>query len=295
MSWNALQLCTDQDIGALEPEATDPSRPWKFASWAKQRTEAKRDLRIWLETDFAEIPGVADRVLDRWKPEYLFTYTAGVYSDKTSELSDDEEEDVNLATVFATAGTDRICIGASWEFEGLFIKLLDSVNTTASVLTAKYWGKNQWTAVPSQSDGTIQATGKTLGQSGRISWVLPVDWERRTLNGTGDEYYWIELSVSVTPLSTTTVTQILPIHAPQGLKRVAGYLACYHIFKGLAAGAANPESWLTRSKEYMDQARELYAILREKGGIPLDVNHTGAIEPTTETPQTRPGVTLGRA
>jgi hypothetical protein len=276
MGWTSLTLVTDAAIGRLEPEAVHPSAPWGQTSWPSQRTSAKQDLRIWLEADFADIPGVADRILDRHAPDYVFAYTGAAYSDETAEASDDQEEDLDLSAVFTTAATDRLYVGAVFEFDGLHVKLLDSLNAIASVLTVKYWGPTGWTSLTA-TDGTA-ASGKTFAKTGRITWDVPTDWERRDLNDTGEEYFWIELSVSVALTSGTSATQILPVHAPDALKRIAEYLALYHICHGLAAQSGNPELWDARAEKYLNAARSLYETLKNKGGIPIDVNTDGTID-----------------
>ena len=296
MPWRGLTLVTDADLGNLEPEATHSRRPWGAATWPRQRAEAKRDLKIWLERDFSDrvpMPSVADRVLDRWNPDWVFKYTAAAFSDVTTAARDDNEEDLNLAAALATPASDRIYVGALFEFEGLVLKFLDSVNANASVLTVKYWaGANGgWTAL-SLADGTT-VSGKTCNQTGRVVWTIPADWERRRLNGSGDEYFWVEISVSAALTSGTALTQLLPIAAPDGLKRVATFLALAHIFRGLAAAAADPPSWLDRviNKDhsgYQDRAEELYASLRDGGGIPIDLSQNDAIDPKEETTVRQP-------
>lgn len=281
MGWNGLALVTDADLGAIEPEATHSLRPWGAATWPKARTEAKRDLKIWLERDFAKVPAVTDRILDRWTPDWVYRFTGGTYTDVTTGARDDNEEDVPLATAFTTFGTDRIYLGALYEFEGLALKLLDHLNAIASVLTVKYWAPTGWLSLGA-GDGT-SVSGKTFGQTGRVLWTPPTDWERRRFNGTAEEFYWVELSVSAALTAGTAASQILAVRAPDGLKRVAAYLALGHILRGLAAAAATPEAWLSRVTNdrrtgYHDQAVDLYTQLRDNGGIPLDVNLNEAIE-----------------
>lgn len=292
MSWNRLLLVTDADLGNLEPEATSSDRPWGSATWPRACSEAKRDLKIWIETDFADVPGAPDRILDRWNPSYVFTYTGAAYSDVTAAVSNDTEEDLDLAAALATVGTDRIYVGAGFEFEGVFLKLLDHVNANASVLTAKYWSGNQWVTL-APSDAT-NLTGKTLAQSGRIMWTLPTDWERRRLNGTGDEYYWVEISISGALTSGTKATQILPVREPEALKRVACYLALYHILNGLAQAAANPDAWQKKADTYWEKATALYAAVKGNRALWLDVDNSGSVTPPSETTLGTAGVTLGR-
>lgn len=290
MGWSALSLVSDSEIGQLEPEATAAGGPWGAVTWSSARTEAKRTLKIWLESDFPEVVGVADRVLDKWRADYAFTYVGGAYTDRTTELSDDKESDLTLSSVFVTVANDRIYIGAAWEFEGLAVLLKDALNAVASVLTAKYSGPSGWTSL-SATDGTA-AVGATFAKSGRITWTVPADWQRITLNGTGDEYYWVELSVSAALTAGTKASQILPVRAPDGLKRVAAYLALHHILNGLAAGAAQPQFWQEKADNYLKAASELYGRLKSNSAIWLDLNRTNAV--TQEERVSKP-VFLGRA
>lgn len=290
MGWSGLSLVSDAELGQLEPEATASGAPWGAITWAPARAEAKRSLKIWLESDFPDIVGVADRVLDTWRPDHVFGYTGAQYADLLTAAADDEENDVALATVLATFGTDRLYIGAAWEFEGLAVRMKESLNAIASVLTAKYRGPTGWVSLTA-TDGTA-ASGATFARSGRITWTLPVNWQRERLNGTGDEYYWIELSISAALTAGTKASQLLPMRAPDGLKRVAAYLALHHILNGLAAGAAQPEFWQAKADTYLKSASELYGRLKSASAIWLDLNRTEAI--TQEERVSKP-LFLGRA
>lgn len=290
MGWSALSLVSDAELGQLEPEAVASGGPWGAVTWSAARAEAKRSLKIWLESDFPDVVGVADRVLDKWRADFAFGYTGGSYADVTSAVGDDTEDDLTLSSVLATFGTDRLYIGAAWEFEALAVLMTGTRNAAASVLTAKYLGPVGWTSL-SATDGTATA-GATLAKSGRITWTTPTDWQRERLNGTGDEYYWVELSISAALTSGATVSQILPVRAPDGLKRVAAYLALHHILNGLAAGAAQPEFWQTKADNYLKAASDLYGRLKANSAIWLDLNRTNVV--TQEERVSKP-VTVGRA
>jgi hypothetical protein len=283
MSWAALSLVTDQELGQLEPQAVHVDAPWGSTSWPDQRAEAKRDLKIWLEMDFPEVPGVADRVLDRWAPDYVFGYTAAAYTDITSAASDDTVDDVALKTIFTTAATDKLYVGAAWGFEGIAAVLTGTRNAVASVLTVKYSGPAGW-ATLTASDGTA-VSGATFGQSGRIIWTQPTDWQRQRLNGTGDEYFWIELSVSVALTAGVTASQLLGIRPPDGLKRCAAYLTLGHIYNGLAAASPGEERWRMQSDRYFAMAKDLYVGLKAKAGLWIDLNTSGAVSEAEASPQ----------
>jgi len=294
MSWSGLTLCTDADLGALEPEAI--SGAWKAVTWANQRAEAKRDLKIWLETDYPLVPGVADRIRDTYAPDVVLAYTAGLYTDVTDVAGDLEEEDLTLSGVFATAATDKLYLGFPGEADGLAVKMLDSFNAVASVLTVKYSGAAGWTTLTA-TNGTIATAGKTFSGSGRITWTVPTDWQRRTLHD-DSAYFWIELTVSVALTAGTAITSILQIKPPDGLKRIVAYRALGYIYKNLAAQAPSVDYWGGRAQNqfktgYWDLADALYATMRDKGGIPIDLDQDDVIDPG-ESNITSP-IRIGRA
>lgn len=285
MSWPALALVSDAELGQLEPEATAGDSPWGGVTWPNQRAEAKRDLRIWLELDFPEIVGVADRVLDVWPADYVFGYTSAAYADRTSEARNDTESDLPLAAILATPASDRIYLGAAWTFDGLLAVLTGTKNAAASVLTVKYSGPSGWTTLTSThgiNDGTASG-GATFAQSGRITWTAPTNWQRQRLNGTGDEFFWVELSVSNALTSGVTATQLAAIRPPDGLKRCAAYLTLGHIYNGLAAQAADPERWRNQSDKYFAMAKDLYTGLKGRSALWIDLDHSGTVDPPVET------------
>ena len=146
-----------------------------------------------------------------------------------------------------------------------------------------YWAKDQWQTVPAPADGTVASSGKTLGQSGRVTWAVPTDWERRSLNDTGEEYYWVRLSINNALTSGTAVSHILTIRESHSLTLVHTYLALAYIFGGLARQSTDPEGWRTQATSYRDMAVTLYERLKSKGGIPIDMDLSGGVEPPAET------------
>lgn len=279
MSWTHLTLVTDADLGQLEPEAVASDLPWGRQTWSEARAEAKRDLQIWLESDYPDIVSVTDKIRDRWAPDYVWGYTGAAFTDYTTAANDTNEEDITLATVFGTPASDVLYVGADYEFSGLFLSLLDSLNAQTATLTIKYWDGGAWTSA-SATDGT-SASGKTLAKSGRVTWTLPSNWERRDVNDTGALWFWVQVIVSATLTAGTAANQVLTIRPPNGLKRVAAYLALARVLKGLAPQAANASYWDDRAQYYWNQAEHLYARMREKGGIPIDLDASQSVEPGT--------------
>jgi hypothetical protein len=293
MPWSALTLVTDAELGQLEPEAVHADAPWGATTWANARAEGKRDLKILLESDFSDIENVADKVVDTWRPDWVYSYIASAFTDVTTAAADKTEDDLALGTIFATFGTDRLYIGCASEFEGLRVLMTATVNAIASTLTVKYSGPTGWTAL-TISDGT-SASSKTFSKSGRITWTIPSDWQREQLNGMADAYYWLELSVSAALTAGTSATQLLPIRAHDGLKRVAALLTLSYIFKGLSAAAVEPKDWLDRAVAYRDDALALWGKLKNSAAVWLDLDRDEAIEDGAgETHVSKP-LFLGRA
>ncbi len=279
MSWDSMVIVTDTDLGRFEPEAVHPDQPWGAASWPSEIEQAKRTLRTWVDADNGDIVGASDRLRDRYAMSEAKASTGGSFTDIVTEAADDTEEDIDLAGIYATPASDYIYLGSPFTFTGLFVHLLDSVNGNASTLTVAYWADNQWQSVPSQSDGTA-VSGATFGQSGTVSWARITDWERRSLDGSDEGVYWVRLAVSAGLTAGTAASHLLAKRTPEGLRHVAAFITLSYIMRGFAAQSPEPEEWRTRADDYMNDAQGLYERLRATGGIPLDVNLSGAIEPS---------------
>jgi hypothetical protein len=281
MGWSGLTLVTDAELGVFEPEAINGH--WGATTWPNQRATAKLRLKTWIDQDFARTagPNATDLVRDTFGADKVWGYTASTYTDVTDAAIDDTEDDVTLSDIFATFGTDTLYIGSLTSFDGLDVSMLGTLNANAATLTVKYSGPTGWTSL-TNTDGTA-SSGKTFGKSGRITWTQPSDWQRRTLDNSVDAYYWIELSVSAALTSGTSVGQLLIIKPPDGLKFVCLHLAMGYIALTLAAQAPSVDYWHYKARNqfktgYLDIAERDYADLREKGGIPIDVNQDNVIE-----------------
>jgi hypothetical protein len=148
--------------------------------------------------------------------------------------------------------------------------------------------------MPNAADGTA-VSGATFAQSGRVSWpAMPGDWKRQRVSTSADELFWVELSVG-TALSSgaATAAQIHCVRAPDGLKRVAQLLALYYVLNGLERQAGKPKDWQDKAVAYRQEGIALFQLLKEQGGIPIDINRDNVIT-AAEVVHTGP-VRLGRA
>lgn len=281
MGWAALTLVTDDELATYEPETTNGH--WGPTTWPNQRASAKLELKTWLETDYRATIGddIADRIRDTYAADKLWGFTAATYSDVSTQAADDTENDIDLSTVFVTVSDDRLYIGHPSTFDGIEVSMHGALNTVASVLTVKYSGPSGW-ATLSATDGTSNS-GKAFGQSGRVTWTQPADWQRRTLNNSADAYYWMELSVSAALTAGTSVSQALIVKPPDGLKRVCLLIVMGYITQHLAAQSPSTDYWLFKARNqfktgYLDQAERKYSEMRDKGGIPIDVDGDNQID-----------------
>lgn len=292
--WANLTLCSDADLGALEPQAVAAGSPWGAVTWASARAEAKRELRILVETSFSDTKNAAERILDVHRPDFLLSLIGSAYTDLTAQGTDRYEDDLDLTAIFANSA-NRLYLGADYQFDGIFVLMKDALNIqTPRTLTAKYSGPAGFAALTA-IDGTVVGS-KTLAQSGRITWAsIPADWYRRAVGPyTLEAFYWVELSID-TALSSgaTKAAQILAVRAPDGLKRVATLLALGYVLNGLERQAGKPKDWQDKAAYYREQGLALFQLLKDKGGIPLDVNRDSVLEVAEEV---NPGpVRLGRA
>lgn len=190
MSWHPSDLVSDVDL--TDYEAGILTR-MGVTTWQAKRTKALED---WL---FPIIKGQGFdpyKLRTRYECDGVQGYTGAAYTDFASAAKDTTDDDVNLATIFTTFGSDALYLGSTAPFRGVFFRLLEAVNSVGSVLSVSYWNGN-WESL-TVSDSTAQVSGKTFSAGGSVTWVLPVDWATRKINSVGP-YYWVKLTVSATP------------------------------------------------------------------------------------------------
>jgi hypothetical protein len=190
MSWAPTDLVSDADLTAYESKILTS---FNVSDWAEKR---RRALEDWLAPILRGRGYDLARLRTRFEPEAVLGFTGAAYTDKTAAATDATTDDVDLAAVFATVGTDALYIGSAQPFKGLSLRLLESVSAVASVLSVKYWADG-WTAV-TVTDGTVKTTGKTFSGGGAVTWATPSDWIPRAINDVGP-YYWVKVTVSATP------------------------------------------------------------------------------------------------
>src|SRR5690349_8785389 len=113
MSWHPNDLVTDADLRDYESEIL---KRFGQTSWQARRTKALED---WL---FPILKGQGFdpyALRTRYECDAVYGSTNGTYTDVTSATRDTVEDDLDLAAVFATPGTDALYVGSTQPFRGL--------------------------------------------------------------------------------------------------------------------------------------------------------------------------------
>jgi hypothetical protein len=181
MAWHPNDLVTDVDLTAYENAVLTQ---FGVAGWETKRTKALDD---WLGPILRTQGFQIERLRTRNEADLAYRYTAAAYSDVTSAVRDTTPDDLNLATTFATVGTDALYIGSKQQFRGLSVRMHEGVSAVAAVTTVAYWG-DSWTAL-AIADGTAKTSGKAFSGGGSITWAVPSMWVKRSINGS-DPLYW---------------------------------------------------------------------------------------------------------
>jgi hypothetical protein len=190
MSWHPNDLVTDTDLVAYENGILTN---FNQATWHTKRQKALEDwLGPILRTQGFEI----ERLRTRNEANLVLGFTGAVYTDLTSATRDTTADDLDLAAVFATVGTDCLYIGSKQQFRGLSIRMADTVSAVTAKVTVANWS-DSWKNL-TLTDGTCLASGKSFSGGGAISWSVPSTWVKRSINGT-DPLYWVKVTISATP------------------------------------------------------------------------------------------------
>lgn len=241
MSYHPNDLVSDFDLADYEAGIMSG---FGQTSWQGKRTKALED---WL---FPILKGRGfdpHRLRTRFEPEQVWGYTGSAYSDKTSAAKDTTDDDLNLATIFATVGTDALYIGSKEPFRGLFVRLLDSPSSVAAALSVSYWNGN-WEPL-TVSDGTTQAAGKAFSAGGAVSWLLPADWMTRPIS-TATGYYYVKVTISATP--TGAKAGQIGVIRGSSLRAPATFRTLQLIFQEAPTGGNGP--WKEKADFYKDEA-----------------------------------------
>lgn len=285
MSWHPNDLLTDADLRDYEADILT-----KFGQTNFQGTRTKA-LEDWLFPVLKARGFDPGRLRTRYEPEKVWGYSSAVYTDATAAAKDTTDDDLNLATVFATVGTDALYIGSVEPFRGLFIRMLEAVSAVAGVLSVAYWNGN-WENVL-VADNTQQTTGKPFSGGGAVTWLLPSDWMTRKVS-TSDALYFVKVTISATPTSAKA-SQVSVIRG-SSLRAPATFRTLQLIFQAAPTGQEGP--WREKAEFYKDEADSALQRALQICGGEFDSDSSDVVSATEaeQTPeQVSGGWTLERA
>lgn len=286
MSWAPADLVSDVDLVDYESAILSS---FGASTWQARRTKALED---WL---FPILKGQGFdpfKLRTRAEPTKAFGYTASAYTDLTTATTDTTADDVNLATLFATPGTDALYLGSTQPFRGIFFRLLDTVSSAAAVLSVAYFD-GAWKAL-TIADGTVQTAGRTLSAGGSVTWVLPVDWMTRVVNGS-DPLYWVKVTVSAVP--TGAKAGQVGVIRSSALRAPATFRTLQLIFREAPTGASGP--WQEKADFYKGEADAALQRALAIVGAEFDTDASDLVSPTeagqTSSEASGGGLVLERA
>jgi hypothetical protein len=254
MSYSPNDLTTDLDLLAYEAGILSS---FGKTDWRAKRTKALQD---WLWPQLRGQGFNPTRFRTRYEPDVVASFISPTYADVTGAATNVTADDLNLATVFATVGTDALYVGSSQPFRGLSLRMLAGVTATANVASVAYWN-DAWTSLV-VTDGTQSTSGVSFSKGGAISWATPDDWVVRPVS-TFDRLYWVKVTTTATP-SSATAGQVGVIRASLLTAPVTLWTLALIMLEAPTSGSG---PWAEKRKEYERLAQDaLQRALPSLGG-----------------------------
>ena len=273
MSWHPNDLVSDTDLSSYERTILTG---FGANEWQAKRQKALED---WLFPLLASNGLDPYRLRTRYQPDQVWGVTSSVFSDLTSKAKDRTADTITLNTVLA-AGSDYLAVGAPWQFRGLSIRMLDTVNAVASALTAEIWC-DAWSSV-TVSDGTAATTGKPFSKGGAITWTVPENWVTRPLNGSNDLYF-ARLRVA-TPLTNATKCGQISVIRRSALCAAATLRTLAYIFHEAPTQQDGP--WKEKADWYEQEAQHAWERSLPLLGREFDTETVDDVIDASEATQT---------
>lgn len=276
---NVADVLDELDILALDSEVltTFGSSP----AIVRANLEEKRRVSVedWLYNGLVKRGMSPEAHSIRFAPASALAVTGGTFTDVTAAAGDNSPTTLVMGNILAGAPTDKLYVASPQPMTGLWVTMVDSLNiNTLTVLSAQYWNGGAWSSFNSLVDGTTQTSSIALSGGGRVSWRMPLNWQKRPLDNQTSWRYWIRLTTNQPVSLSTYVNHFLPIRRsrltmPAALKTLA---LLYAESWGIQNG-----QWKEKSEEYgkmADAALETatqslveFLVTEEEAVIPADV------------------------
>lgn len=272
MTWHPSDLVSDADLLAYEPRILTQ---FGAIDWTDLRAKALEDWLLPLLRGAGFDP---QRLRTRYVAESVLGYTSSAYTDLTSAAANTTTGDINLATVLASAN-DRLYIGAAAPFRGVSVRMLDSVSSVSTTLTAALWA-DAWRIV-GVSDGTQMTSGAPFSGGGSLTWRWLSECVTREVNATGP-YYWVRLSLAAAP--TGAVASQIGVIRRSLLTAPVTFRALALIFRAAPLQQEGP--WRDRAEWYEREADAAFQRVVGAIGGEFDTVTEDDVIDTTEAAQT---------
>jgi hypothetical protein len=285
VSFHPNDLIGDEDLLAYEStlEAT-------FArdAWDDKREKALED---WLFPVLRANGYDPERLRTRYEPDQVYGQTAAVFSDLAGAATSATSDDLNLAAVFATPGTDALYIGSARSFRGISLRMVDAVSAVSGTVTVSYWADGWRPLIVSDA---LTVGGVPFARGGAFTWRVPSGWVKRAVNG-GASAYFVRVTVTATPTSAK-VGQIGVIRRSV-LSAPAVYRALALIMREAPTSQDGP--WAAKAQWYEGEAdaaltRALQSVAGEFDTDTSDQVSQAESEQTTEEAGGRGGWSFER-
>lgn len=255
---NPGDILTDLDVLAEDIEAatsfgSSPLAPKRMSAieWAKVRME-KSGLRPRLHSTRVE--------------PTAYHYTSGDWTDVSDDLGSKTPDDLSLATAIVSASDDYLLVGSPLPFRGLYVAMVDSVNVNSQTVGQfTYWDGGTWRTPNSLADGTLSLTNSaSFSGGGRVTWMMPDNWQRRSYDGSGTEPFLYYMRVKLNRVPTGAIGQLLPIRQSRLTRPLALYTLGLLYTEGIAGTRGN---WAEKANRFLASASSELEIVLGGTGI----------------------------
>ncbi|OGG04899.1 hypothetical protein A2Z33_06390 [Candidatus Gottesmanbacteria bacterium RBG_16_52_11] len=154
------------------------------------------------------------------KPDQVWTYISGVYTDETTDANNNTASDVPL---MASSG-DIVYVGSSRKFDYIVADMTTNGGYPGYGLPVywEYWNGISWEMLPTVNEAT-DATMVIIGTDMEVQFIPPDNWATTSVNGEGSSYYYVRIRLAKNRTNTATASKIylIPeVNHPAGLKLV---------------------------------------------------------------------------
>lgn len=154
---------------------------------------------VTVDMPWQPIVDVWDRVPRECMVFQAYRTSTSSYSDYTYEINElSSIYSPRVATIGNMTSSDHALLMFSDRTTAIkFTMLADKTNTNAATMTVKYWNGRTWVSVSGLNDGTSNG-GKSLNQSGLVSWMPPDEGMEFPKTEFGETGYFYRLSWDAT-------------------------------------------------------------------------------------------------